>query len=125
MIGDGRFGDNAPLPNVKQAVCLSCYRAGVKKELSYLACLLKKRANDLGYEPYWQRFMCKNWDDFKGCGKAQADCDSCTQFERIKEQFCARCGGTFFERKENRFCQKCRTARKNKAGKKWRREHGK
>lgn len=124
MIGDGKFYDGTPEPKVYQGVCLSRYRASVKKELSKLAGLLKLKINELGYEPYWQRFMCKHWDDFKGCLKEQSDCDSCTFFERIREQYCARCGETFFERKDNRFCEKCRVQRKKKARRKWRRENG-
>ncbi len=119
MIGSGNWGDGAPIPTVKQGKSLSAYRQQVKKELSYFAGLLKYRANELGYDPYWQRFMCANWDDFKGCQAGESDCDSCAQFLRIREQYCKRCGATFFERKENTFCADCRTARKKQANKKW------
>ena len=71
---------------------------------------LKKRMDELGYDPYWQRFMCMNWDDIGGCSAGCTDCDSCTAFRRIQPQYCARCGGTFYERKENRFCSACRTS---------------
>lgn len=118
-MGDGPWGAGAPEPKVKQAVHLSATRTEVRKQLSYLAGLLRKRANDLGYDPYWQRFMCQNWDDFGGCSARCANCDDCTEFRRIRPQYCARCGGTFYERKENRFCGACRTARKKKAQRHW------
>lgn len=119
MMGDGAWGYGAPEPTVKQGASLSRCRTQVKKDLSYLAALLKFRMNELGYDPYWQRFMCMNWDDFGGCAAGCTDCDSCTEFIRIREQYCARCGGTFFERSENRFCPDCRMARKKQAQKKW------
>lgn len=119
MIGRGKWGDGAPTPTVKQGKTLSTYRTQVKKDLSYFAGLLKYRINQLGYDPYWQRFMCSNWDNFKGCQVGESDCDSCAQFLRIREQYCKRCGATFFERKENIFCADCRTARKKQANKKW------
>lgn len=114
-MGDGPWGYGAPEPTVKQAVHLSRTRAEVKRNLSILDALLRKRINDLGYDPYWQRFMCMNWDDIRGCSVGCADCDSCTEFCRIKPQYCARCGGTFYEQKENRFCSACRIARKKQA----------
>lgn len=119
MLGNGKWGDGAPIPTVKQGRNLSTCRTQVKKDLSYLAGLLKYRLNQLGYDPYWQRFMCTNWDDFKGCTAGETDCDSCAQFIRIREQYCCRCGATFFERKENTFCSDCRKARKKQANKKW------
>lgn len=119
MMGNGKWGDGAPEPTVKQAVQLSRTRAAVKKDLATLAGLLKYRMNELGYDPYWQRFMCMNWDDFDGCTAGRTDCDSCTEFRRIREQYCARCGRTFYERAENRFCPDCRKARKKQAQRKW------
>lgn len=68
---------------------------------------------------YWQKDMCMNWDDLKGCTAGCTDCDSCTEFCRIKPQYCARCGGTFYERHENRFCESCRKARRKAAQRKW------
>lgn len=118
-IGDGPWGTGAPEPTVKQGVHLSRTRTEVRKNLSALDAILRKRMNDLGYDPYWQRFMCMNWDDVGGCSAGCTDCDSCIEFRRIKPQYCARCGGTFYERKENRFCSACRTARKKQAQRRW------
>ncbi len=123
MIGNGRWGDGVPEVQVKQGVHLSRTRQGVRRDLSNLAGLLKIRMNQLGYDPYFQRKMCMHWDDFEGCTMACAECDSCTEFQRIRPQYCARCGNTFYERTENRFCEACRRARKKQAQKKWRRQH--
>lgn len=111
-MGDGPWGYGAPEPTVKQGAHLSRTRTEVRKNLSVLDALLRKRMNELGYDPYWQRFMCMNWDDVGGCSAGCSDCDSCTEFRRIRPQYCVRCGGTFFERAENRFCEACRKARK-------------
>lgn len=119
MMGTGPWGSGAPDPTIKQGIHLSRTRTAVKKDLSLLAGLLKLRMNELGYDPYWQRFMCMNWDDFDGCTAGCTDCDSCTEFVRIKPQYCARCGGTFYERKDNRLCSNCRNARKKQAQRKW------
>lgn len=123
-MGDGPWGYGAPEPTVKQAVHLPRTRAEVKRNLSILDALLRKRINDLGYDPYWQRFMCMNWDDIRGCSAGCANCDSCTEFHRIPPQYCARCGSTFYERRENRFCSACRTARKKQAQRRWCRMNG-
>lgn len=122
MMRGGEWGDGAPEPTVKQGLNLSRTRTEVRKNLSVLDALLRKRMNDLGYDPYWQRFMCMNWDDIGGCLSNCSDCDSCSSFERIKPQYCARCGGTFYERDENRFCKPCRNARRKAAQRKWCRE---
>lgn len=119
MLGDGAWGHGAPEATVRQGFNLSRTRTEVRRNLSILDALLRKRMNDLGYDHYWQRFMCMNWDDIGGCSAGCAECDSCTEFIRIQPQYCARCGRTFYERSENRFCQECRTARKKAAQRKW------
>lgn len=124
MLGDGSWGHGAPEMDVRHGFYISRTRHQVRRDLSALATALRKRMNDLGYDPYWQRFMCMNWDDIGGCSAGCTDCDSCTAFRRIQPQYCARCGGTFYERKENRFCAACRTARKKQAQRHWCRVNG-
>lgn len=119
MLGDGPWGHGAPEPTVRQGFSLSKTRTEVRKNLSILDALLRKRMNDLGYDPYWQRFMCANWDPVKGCSADCADCDSCTEFQRIRPQYCRMCGGEFLERKEQTYCPKCRAMRKKQAQKKY------
>ena len=125
LIGEGPWGHGAPIPTVKQALSITAYRGNAKAGLTDLAVVLKKRLNQLGYDPYWQRFMCMNWDDVGGCLAGNSDCDCCTEFRRIKPQYCARCGGTFYERAEHKFCEKCRTERKKGAQRKWMRRYAK
>ena len=124
MMGDRPWGYGAPEPTVKQAVCLSRAKTEARKNLSALVGVLRYRMNQLGYDPYWQRFMCMNWDDIGGCSAGCVDCDSCAEFRRIQPQYCARCGATFYERKENRFCGSCRQARKKQAQRHWCRVNG-
>ncbi|MCL2563579.1 MAG: hypothetical protein FWE08_06050 [Oscillospiraceae bacterium] len=112
MLGSGEWGAGAPDPTVKQAVVLSKTRTATLKELSQLAGILAYRRNELGYEPYWQRHMCVKWHDIKGCTAGCDNCDTCTEFERIRPQYCARCGITFYERQKATFCAPCRTARR-------------
>ncbi|MBQ7976268.1 MAG: hypothetical protein IJ300_11340 [Clostridia bacterium] len=119
MLQNGEWGSGRPEVRVKQAAHLSEFRTETRKQLSIIVGLLRYRMNELGYEPYWQRYMCMKWDDLYGCKAGCENCDECTEFERIPEQYCARCGCTFFERAKNRFCNKCRIARKKKAQKHW------
>lgn len=119
MINGGKWGDGAPEPTVRQAKTLSQHRAACNKEISSLLGVLRYRMNELGYGTYWQRNMCMNWDDYKGCKSGCENCDECAEFVRIKVQYCARCGTDFYERVQNRFCSQCRIARKKKAQKHW------
>lgn len=123
MMGSGEWGSGAPIPTVKQARSLSSCRSDVKRDLTKLVTILRMRMNELGFDPYWQRFMCMNWDDVGGCLAGCANCDDCVEFRRIRPQYCARCGNTFYEREENRFCEKCRKARKKAAQRKWKKLH--
>lgn len=119
MLGGGKWGRGKPEPKVKQALYLSEYRKECKNELSRLVGILRYRMNDLGYGTYWQKDMCMNWDNFKGCKTGQKNCDECVDFRRIQVQHCKRCGLDFYERTENKFCLKCRLARKKKAQRHW------
>lgn len=120
MIGAGEWGHGAPAsPTVKQGRSLSGYRVPIRNDLTSLVTVLRYRMNQMGYEPYWQRHSCQHWDDITGCSAEHSDCDSCTEYQRIKPQYCSRCGNTFHERKENKFCNDCRNARKKQAQRKW------
>ena len=128
MMGDGPWGAGAPAPTVKQAVVLSRTRTETKSQLAQLCGVLCHRTRQLktqDYDRYFQRAMCVNWDDIHGeCKAGCDDCDSCTEFIRIRPQYCVRCGATFFERAENRVCQPCRAARKRQAYRKYRHLNG-
>lgn len=116
MLGEGTWGTGKPDLKTFEAR----RRAPVKKDLTRLAELLLIRRNQLGYEPYWQRHMCVKWHDIKGCTAGQTDCDNCIEFERIKPQYCVRCGATFYEREQNKICERCRVQRKKQYFKKFR-----
>ena len=118
MLGSGEWGYGAPVPTVMVGRYISRTRQQVKKDLSMLDALLRLRMNALGYDPYFQRHMCEHWDDVGGCGADCDNCDECTEFKRIRPQFCRRCGATFYERKANDLCATCRTARKKQHYKK-------
>ena len=119
MLGDGSWGHGAPLPTVKQAACNNPHGRAMRKDMSALCGILRHHMNALGYDPYWQRFMCMKWDDLEGCTAGCTDCDACAEFVRIKPQYCVRCGATFYERQENKICKSCRAARKKAAQRKW------
>lgn len=119
MMGNGPWGSGAPIPTVKQAKTLSRTRTSTLKDISCLMGLLCYRRNELGCEPYWQRHMCMKWHDFKGCTAECENCDTCAEFQRIRPQYCVRCGGTFFERQEINICEPCRIARKKQAQRKF------
>ena len=125
MLGDGEWGDGAPVPTVKQAVYHSRYRTDTKANLERAAGLLLLRLRELRKDDvYWQKEVCQHWSLFKGCTMGESDCDACPHFLRIQPQFCCRCGATFLERTEQTFCLACRTARRKQAQRKWARCHG-
>ena len=123
MLKDQPWGFGAPDPTVKQAVTLSRTRTETLGMLESLCAVLRKRINDIDDNPYWQRLLCTNWDEIKGCSLCE-NCDECTEFQRIQPQHCARCGRSFIERKENKFCPTCRLARKKNAQRHWCRVNG-
>ena len=122
ILGNGKWGCGVPEPRIKQVRSHSGFKQGIKKDLTSLVTVLRYRMNELGYDGFWQRHSCMNWDDIKGCTAGGTDCDSCTEFRRIQPQYCSRCGKTFFERKEQKFCAECRAARKKQAQRHWARK---
>ena len=127
ILGNGDFGDNRPQRLLKQRGLMSLEEKGeVKQALGTLAGILayqiRKQFND---QDNWQRHLCGNWDEVKGCTAGETDCDTCSSFVRIRPQYCARCGKTFYERQENRMCQGCRVQRKKLGYKKYLRNQSK
>jgi len=116
MLGSGKWGEGAPVLTVWDAR----RKAPVKQDLSQLVALLKMRRNDLGFDEYWQRHMCMNWNDVEGCTAGCTSCDDCgNNFRRIPPQYCVRCGVTFYEREENIRCPRCRDQRRKQAARKF------
>lgn len=123
MLGSGKWGDGAPVPTVRQGFRLSRTRTEVRSYLERLVGVLYRRTMELkqgDYDWFFQRKICAKWNELdSSCSAGCTDCDACAEFERIRPQYCARCGGTFLERHENRFCPACRAARKKSAQRKW------
>ena len=124
-IGDGVFGDNMPERKITQWNCMSIEeKYEVKENVSQLAYLLNQRARELSpvsaeFKDYWQKDMCMNWSDIHGCKAGEKSCDSCDAFQRIREQYCVRCGATIINRKKQKVCSPCLAARKKQAQRKW------
>lgn len=130
-IGDGEFGDNRPERQFKHFRVMSPEERGqMKDSVSQLAYLLNQRARALSpvsdiFKDYWQKDMCMNWNDIHGCQAGEKSCDSCDSFQRIREQYCVRCGATIFCRSQQNICDPCKVARKKQAQRRWARTHGK
>lgn len=75
--------------------------------------------NDLGWDDFWQRGMCQHWDNVRGCLMKCSDCDSCSQFKRIRPQYCRLCAREFLDRRKQELCPKCRAMRKKQAQRKY------
>lgn len=121
ILAGGKWGDNKPdRPIGKNPTCLDAEdRKTIRSEMSTLCGILVHQIKQ-HYEDsdFWQKDMCIHWDNRIGCTAGCVDCDACTSFERIRPQYCVRCGATFFERAENRICASCRVARKKQYYKK-------
>ena len=124
-IGDGSFGDNKPKRQLRHfRVMTPEERNEMKESASKLAYLLNQRARQLSpvtdeFKDYWQKDMCMNWSDIQGCKAGESSCDSCDAFQRIREQYCVRCGSTIINRSKIKICERCRIMRKKQAQKKW------
>lgn len=121
MIGDGEWGDNRPERVLSQRLLMTIEeKQETKAAVGQLAGLftyrLRKHFDD---QDNWQRNLCMNWDKIKGCTVGGTNCDDCTEFRRIRPQYCVRCGATFYERQENLRCERCRTERKKSAARKF------
>ena len=126
MLGDGEWGDNRPERRIGQKLLMSVEeKAEVKKEMSKLVSLLtyqiRKHFDD---QDNWQRNLCQHWDKVRGCTAGETNCDACSSFQRIRPQYCGRCGATFYERQPNRICERCRIQRKKQGYRKYLRMKG-
>ena len=121
LIGDGKWGDNRPDRPLSKRLCMTVEE---KKEVKELASRLASALtvpirNHFDDQDNWQRLLCQNWDEVKGCVAGCLNCDDCASFIRIRPQYCGRCGATFYERRENRICERCRLQRKKQAARKY------
>lgn len=118
FVGDRKYKTSGKFAEMKEL-------ADRKKLITKLAELLLMKRNQMAYDGYWQKSMCMNWHDVKGCKAGQENCDECTEFIRIREQYCVRCGVTFFKREISKTCDPCAAARKKQYQRKWARQHKK
>lgn len=85
LMGEGAWGDGAPVPFVRQAVYISSVCSSTKADLARLCAVLHHHAviEKIAYEQFFQRAMCLNWDSVHtACSLGCEDCDSCLNFER-------------------------------------------
>ena len=122
-MGGGHWGDGAPVPTVRQGYNLSRTRTQTRADVQRLCDVLLYRTLQMkkaDYDYYFQRGICMRWNLRDSvCEAGETDCDGCTAFQRIRPQYCCRCGATFYERTEETFCITCRRARKKQAQRKW------
>lgn len=114
LIAGGRWGNGRPERVIGKPTCLNAEDRREIRTLmsSFCGILVHKIKEHYADSDFWQKDICRHWDDRRGCTVDCTDCDACVHFERIRPQYCVRCGATFFERQENRICAACRTARK-------------
>lgn len=124
-IGNGTFGDNVPERQIGHFRVMSIEeRYETKENVSQLAYLLIQIARQKSgvteeFKDYWQKDMCMNWSDIHGCKAGETSCDSCDSFQRIRPQYCVRCGSTIYARQTLNVCDRCRLARKKQAQRKY------
>lgn len=126
LIGNGRWGDGRPERTINQKLLMTVSeKETLKNGMSKLVCLLTYQIRKhFDEQDNWQRFLCRNWNDARGCQAGETNCDSCNSFQRIQAQHCVRCGATFYERAENRICERCRIQRKKAGYRKYLRMNG-
>ncbi|MCR4436187.1 MAG: helix-turn-helix domain-containing protein [Clostridiales bacterium] len=112
FVGDRKYKTSGRFAELKE-------QAERRKLITRLAELILIKRNQIAFDGYWQKSMCMNWHDIKGCTAGQNNCDECTEFIRIQEQYCRRCGATFYKRQISDICDPCATARKKQYQRKW------
>lgn len=112
LIGDGPWGNGRPERKIKHYLLMSREEKQQVKELMTRLAAIMRYQYKLSFDEsdFWQKDICQHWDGY--CTAGEADCDSCTSFQRIRIQYCKRCGKDFLERKENLYCKNCRKDRK-------------
>lgn len=118
LIGSGRWGEGRPALTINHRLLSAAEKQQVKENMSRFAGILKGIiCSHYDSNDYWQREICMKWEGL--CTAGETDCDSCSSFQRIRPQYCKRCGATFMERKEETFCTACRVARKKQYQRKY------
>ena len=119
MIGDGKWGDNRPPRPITSRLNNAEEKKKIKSDLNEFVGILKGVIkNKYDNDDFWQKDICMNWNGYI-CTKNQLSCDICTEFRRIKPQYCRRCGETIIDRKKKDMCDKCKTQRKKQYQRKY------
>ncbi len=111
LIGNGSWGDGRPERPITSRLLNIEEKSQVKKDLTHFVGILKGLiCSHYDSNDYWQRELCKNWDNV--CTAGERNCDECTSFIRIQPQYCRRCGATIINRKKVDICDRCKVQRK-------------
>lgn len=118
MIGDGPWGTGRPQLNITHKKLFGEERKQVKRDITKLINILNNRMQQLYDESdYWQSKICQNYS--KKCMIENSCCDECTNFLRIKPQYCNRCGATVMSREKINICDRCKAQRKKQYQRKY------
>lgn len=112
LIGDGPWGNGRPERKIKHYLLMNVEEKEQVRELMTRLAAIIRHQYKLCFDEsdFWQKEICQHWDGY--CTAGETDCDSCVSFQRIRPQYCKRCGKEFLERKENMYCKPCRNDRK-------------
>ena len=117
-IGNGKFGDNRPDRNIQNNTLTGAERKQVKENLTKFCNIIYKQMKEkYDANDYWQSEICQNYS--RKCLVQQTCCDECTNFIRIKPQYCNRCGATVMSRNKVTICDRCKLQRKKQYQKKY------
>lgn len=117
-IGNGKFGDNRPDRNIQNNTLTGAERKQVKENLTKFCNIIYKQMKEkYDANDYWQSEICQNYS--RKCLVQQTCCDECTNFIRIKPQYCNRCGATVMSRNKVTICDRCKIQRKKQYQKKY------
>lgn len=124
-IGNGRWGDGRPEPSIRYMRVMTSDKKEEAKDLlgTFAGLILEHAKINSGvsdeYKEFFQKDMCLNWDNIKGCTANEKSCDTCNQFQRIPPQYCQRCGTAFLSKRIEKICEPCRIQRKKQAQRKY------
>ena len=112
LIGDGPWGNGRPERKIKQYLQMDQEeKRQVRDLMTRLSAIIRHQYKSCFDKcDFWQKDVCQHWDGY--CTAGETDCDSCVSFQRIRPQYCKRCGKEFLERKENLYCKVCRHDRR-------------
>ena len=107
-----------PDRNIQNNTLTGAERKQVKENLTKFCNIIYKQMKEkYDANDYWQSEICQNYS--RKCLVQQTCCDKCTNFIRIKPQYCNRCGATVMSRNKVTICDRCKLQRKKQYQKKY------